>query len=199
MKKAMVAALLGASLLAGSASASQTTPGAAPGNRPPRPDPMMRADANKDGILTRDEVIADVTATFSRIDANKDGTISPDEREAVLALLHAGPGGPPPGGPRGRRGPGGPEGPHGPGAPDGPGKHRMDGPPKPPVLTIEEAKAQALRRFDRIDTNHDGKIDAAEREAAHQRMREMRMRRADRGPGDMPPPPPPPPPADASN
>jgi len=35
--------------------------------------------------------------------------------------------------------------------------------------------ATAGVRFDRIDANHDGKIDATEKEAARQRMMQMRQ------------------------
>jgi hypothetical protein len=49
------------------------------------------------------------------------------------------------------------------------------------VITRQEALAQAGERFDRMDTNHDGKLDATELAA---------MRRGPRGGrGDMPPPP----------
>jgi len=52
------------------------------------------------------------------------------------------------------------------------------------VITRQEALAQAGERFDRMDTNHDGKLDAGELAA---------MRRGPRGAGggrgDMPPPP----------
>lgn len=70
------------------------------------------------------------------------------------------------------------------------------GPPPPPgggmmradsnsdgVITRQEAIDQATMRFDRMDLNHDGKLDKAERAQVGQRMRAMR--------GDMPPPPPP--------
>lgn len=74
------------------------------------------------------------------------------------------------------------------------------GPPPPPggggpmmradangdgVLTRQEAIDQATARFDRMDANHDGKLDRSEMQRIGQRMRDMR--------GDMPPPPPPPP------
>ncbi len=50
------------------------------------------------------------------------------------------------------------------------------------VITRQEALAQAGERFDRMDANHDGRLDAAEMAA---------MRRGPRsgGRGDMPPPP----------
>jgi hypothetical protein len=57
------------------------------------------------------------------------------------------------------------------------------------MIDRNEFRAQAERRFDRMDANKDGKIDPAERQAARDAM----GMRGDRGPGaggDMPPPPP---------
>jgi len=79
MKKTLAAALLGASLLAGSAYAAQQTPAPAPQDRPMRGD-IGKADANNDGVITREEYLADVDARFARIDVNKDGKITKDER-----------------------------------------------------------------------------------------------------------------------
>jgi EF hand len=56
------------------------------------------------------------------------------------------------------------------------------------VITRQEALDAAAKRFDRMDTNHDGKIDATEMKA----MRDLRQMRGVGGPygrGDMPPPP----------
>ena len=69
--------------------------------------------------------------------------------------------------------------------PGGPGRGMMradangDG-----VVSRQEAIDEATRRFDRMDANHDGKLDAAE-------MERMGPGRGMRGGGDMPPPPPP--------
>lgn len=79
MKKTLAAALLGASLLAGSAYAAQQTPAPAPQDRPMRGD-VGRADTNNDGVITREEYLADVDARFAKIDVNKDGKITKDER-----------------------------------------------------------------------------------------------------------------------
>ena len=57
------------------------------------------------------------------------------------------------------------------------------------VITREEYLAQAGQRFDRMDLNHDGKIDQTEMQQVGERMR---GRGGMRGGGDMPPPPPPP-------
>ena len=51
------------------------------------------------------------------------------------------------------------------------------------VVTRQEAIDQATARFDRMDLNHDGKLDKAELAQVRDRQRAMR--------GDMPPPPPP--------
>lgn len=71
MKKLILAGALASTLLGGSAFAGQ--------DRPAR-DPFARADANGDGVITRDEYLAEVDARFAKMDANKDGKISADER-----------------------------------------------------------------------------------------------------------------------
>ena len=58
------------------------------------------------------------------------------------------------------------------------------------VISRQEALDAAGKRFDRMDTNHDGRIDASEMKA----MRDLRQMRGAGGPygrrgGDMPPPP----------
>ena len=76
MKKTLVAALLGATLLGGGAyAASQDAPA-------PRA-PMTKADANGDGILTRQEAIAAAAARFDRADADKNGQLTAAERQAA--------------------------------------------------------------------------------------------------------------------
>lgn len=201
MKKVMIAALLGATLLTGGAVA------AAQDNMPPQDapkhrgmhDPLMMADADKDGVVTRDEVSASVAAHFARMDADKDGKITGEERQAARAAMRAEmgkrmarPDGERMGRPDGERGTrsggrGGPGMKHGPDA-------NGDG-----VLTLDEQRAQALKRFDFVDRNGDGKVDQAER----QLVREMLMEMAPRGhrrshDRHMPPPPPPAAPANGS-
>ena len=80
MKKTLAAALLGASLLAGGAYAAQQAPAPAPQDRPMRGGDIGKADANSDGVITREEYLADVDARFAKLDANKDGKITKDER-----------------------------------------------------------------------------------------------------------------------
>lgn len=47
------------------------------------------ADANKDGVVTRDEFQSRALARFDSIDTNKDGTISDEERAAARAAWKA--------------------------------------------------------------------------------------------------------------
>ena len=135
-----------------------------------------RLDANRDGRVTPDEMHAAGEHRreemrehmFDRIDANHDGNISREE----FAEAHAMRG---PGGPGGHRGMhmGTPEG--GPGGPEGPGGHGMRGMRMfgdQGFVTLEQMRARALEHFDRADANHDGTLTAAEREAAHGRMRD---------------------------
>jgi len=72
MKKTLAAALLGATLFAGSAVA-------APQDRPME-DLLTMSDTNGDGVVTEAEFLADVDARFAKLDADKDGKISKQER-----------------------------------------------------------------------------------------------------------------------
>ena len=45
---------------------------------------LARADADKDGAITLDEVSAMRSARFAQFDRNKDSAVSPDEIEAVV-------------------------------------------------------------------------------------------------------------------
>lgn len=132
---------------------------------------MMRADANHDGTISRAEMIADAQARFAAMDADKDGKVTGDEREAAREAMRA----QRPGGGQGGRG----------GFGGGFGGGGMRGDPDR-VVTREDDAQRAGARFDRLDANHDGKLDAAEIAAA-------RPMRGPRGRGDMPPAPPAPP------
>ena len=71
---------LAAGTLAGTAIA-QDAPPAPP--RPPMGGGMMRADTNGDGVISRDEAIAQATQRFDRMDLNHDGKLTRDEMEQV--------------------------------------------------------------------------------------------------------------------
>ena len=140
MTKTLAAAILGASLLAGSAVAA-----------PQGHDLFAKADANNDGTITKAEFLADADARFARLDANKDGKIAKDER---------------PGGGEGRGG-------------RMMGRADTDG---DGAISLAEQRAQATKRFDRLDANADGKIDKAEADSARERMRGMMERRGGAAP-----------------
>ena len=174
MRIQMIATAFAATLLAGPAFAQDAPP-------PPHPGGMMiMADANKDGIVTRAEILADVDIRFGRADINHDGRITADEHGA-------GPRGERMGGRRGER--------------RMARRHREDGPrpdrearPRPGdtnndgALTLEEARAQALKVFAYIDRNNDGRIDTAERDAMRETMMAMRGPGGPRGRHGPPPP-----------
>jgi hypothetical protein len=183
MKTRIIAAALAATtLFGGAAFAAQnvTTPQAAPAPRG-HGGPLMRADANNDGVLTRAEVLADVDARFAKMDFNKDGKVTPDDRKAAFEKMRAdwaagkeadakdGDDRPGRGWGRGKRGMGGP----------GMGKRfdaNGDG-----AVTLDEQRAQALKVFDYVDRNHDGKVDQAERGQLRDVM--MALKGPGRGPG----------------
>lgn len=157
-----------AGILLATAATAQT---AAPPPPPPPGGGLVRADANGDGVITRAETIAEAQARFDAMDTNKDGKVTPEERDAAREAMRA----------QWRGGAGGRRGGGGFGLRGGAGGDA--------TLTRAEAVERAGARFDRLDTNHDGKLDATERAA----MRPMGGRRGGAGGGDMPPPPPPPP------
>lgn len=198
MNRKIIAALLGASLLAGGGAyaAQQSQSG------PARHGPMMKADTNNDGIITRQEVLAEVQTRFAKQDTNKDGQLSVEERRAARPA-HGG----------GAR--------HGLGGPDGGQRHarmleRFDADKDgklsdserqaarearqamrgtgggfgrgarhgmqmdtngDKLVSLDESRAAALAMFDRMDANKDGRVDAAERDAAHAAMKAMRGHR----------------------
>jgi Ca2+-binding EF-hand superfamily protein len=144
---------------------------------------LMRADANGDGIVTREEVMARADARFDRMDANHDGVISPDERP-MRRWMRGRSGGDMPPPPRPRPAAADGAAPPPPPPPSGPGGRDRG---KPVTRQMERARVAA--EFDRADRNHDGRIDQSEIAA----LRDMQA--GPRGPrGDMPPPPPAPPP-----
>ena len=86
-------------VLAGTAMplAAQTpTPTPPPAGGPMMGGMLMRADANGDGVVTRDEATAAADTRFDRLDANHDGTVTADEMRAARDAMQGGNGGPPP-------------------------------------------------------------------------------------------------------
>ncbi|MBO9711840.1 ca2+ sensor protein [Sphingomonas sp.] len=174
MRKTILSAALAATLLAGGIAFAQT----APEDGPPPPggpghmmrDPLLRADANKDGVVTRDELLADVARRFAKMDTNHDGKISPEERQAAFQAMRA---------ERVRAAVG--------------DRGMRDG-----DVTLDAMEARALKLFDFVDRNGDGKVDKAERDLVRENMMAMRGPGGPGGPGGFggrrhgPPPPPPP-------
>lgn len=193
MKKTILATLLGATLLGSTAYAAVQ-------QAPSRGDPMMKADTNGDGILTRQEVLAAADARFAKLDADKNGQISREEHSA--AKPHRSGMRKPTGADDGKRAAfrqkmlerldtdkdgklsdaerqaarqqrqarhaeGGKRGGH-----DAMAKHfdgNGDG-----LVTLTEMRATVTTHFERVDTNRNGSIDKAEREAAYAMMKAMR-------------------------
>lgn len=157
MRKTVLTLMLAASAITSAASAQTPT----------TPRPPMRQDANQDGVATRAEAIAQADARFAQMDTDHDGRITAGEMRAYREALHdrvVASGRdvpvPPPGGRK-----------H-----DGTGR-RMD-PNGDGSVTREEFEARALKRFDRMDADHDGTIDATERaNAAEMRHVDRRERR----------------------
>ncbi|MBO9575150.1 MAG: EF-hand domain-containing protein [Sphingobium sp.] len=147
-----------------------------------------RRDANHDGKLDEQDHKARhdqrVAEMFDRLDTDKNGAISKAEFAAAEQRREEGPGGPGPmmrpgramlfmhGGP-GARIPGGlPFRPmRGASMPRGPMASGPDAAPGKPI-TRSDFVDRGLARFDAVDTNHDGKISAAERDAARGIMRD---------------------------
>lgn len=121
------------------AALAQTAPVTAPAPPPAgRTMGLRAADVDGDGIVTRQEAMVQADAAFARMDTDHDGTVTADERRAAMAAMRdAGP----------RR--------------DGDRGGTTDG-----GMTAARMRDMAGRRFDRIDTNGDGRLDATELAAA---------------------------------
>lgn len=145
---------------------------------PPSPPAraMMQADANGDGLVTRDEVLVQADAQFAAMDTDHDGKLTGEERRAGMAAMHAArTGGDMPRPPRGDS----PrdDGPHNLGPRNGGsqgGRYRRGA-----GMTQAAFRDRAVQRFDRLDADHDGTVSRAEMTAARSAMRG----------GDRPPPP----------
>lgn len=135
--------LIGLSLLTMlAATATQAQTDAPP--PPHRGGGMMGVRPDAEGNITRAAAIAAADQRFAAMDTDHDGTISAQEMQAYREQRRAEW--------QARRG----------------GGERAGRPdrPAPRPVTAEAFRARALAMFDRLDTNHDGKIDAAERAAA---------------------------------
>jgi EF hand len=163
---------------------------------------MMAFDTKKDGKLTKDEVTDPrLQRLFDQADADKDGIVTKDELIALAAKLDAqqgergvrgqrGPGGPPPGQP-GDRGPGGP--PPGDGGPDGPPPGgpggRFGAPPRPgqilPMFVQEALKLSASQKkqLDELQKEVDAKLAKILTDEQKTQLKEMRPGRGPGGPG----------------
>ena len=119
---------------------------------------VFQADANNDGVLTRQEFDAGRVAHFTRLDADNNGQLSREEMRAMRAERHR------------RGGRGGMHGLHGADA-------NNDG-----NITRDEFLARPLQHFDRLDANDDGVVSAAERPQRPERQAQdgVRRERADR-------------------
>jgi hypothetical protein len=146
---------------------------------------MMAFDKDKDGKLKKDEVTDErLTRLFDRADANKDGTVTKEELEAV-AKEDVGRGGP--GGPGGRGGPGGFGGGRGGfGGPGGPGGFT---PPKPgevlPLFLVEQLKLSAdqKKQLAELQKETDAKLEKLLTDDQKKTLKEMKDRGPMGGPG----------------
>ena len=92
--KLLLAAALGGTALTGAAYAAQDQAAPTPHTGMHRHhrghgDEFTRLDANKDGVVTRDEAIAAATARFDKLDTNHDGKIDQAEMAAAKQRMEA--------------------------------------------------------------------------------------------------------------
>ena len=164
MKTRVIALALAATVLGGGAAIAQDAP--PPPGHGPHGGLFLHADANKDGVVTRAELLASIDARYGKADTTHDGKITADERQAAHKAMREARGGG-----EGRRGMRGMRGGRG----MGPGP-RADA-NKDGVMTLDEVREPALKLFAYVDRNNDGKIDKAESDS----FRDATM--ASRGPG----------------
>jgi hypothetical protein len=112
--------------------------------------------------MSRDQARQMADQMFQRFDLNHDGTVTRDEAQQALSQFGGG-------GRAGRM------------------IDRMFGDSQ--SLTLQQAEAEAMARFDRDDLNHDGVVTSAERE-----QKRAAMRAQHQAPGTPPAPQSPPPP-----
>lgn len=183
MKKFVFAAAVGATLLGGVAHATPPQDAPTHGARA-----MAMLDTDKDGVVSRTEALSAADRHFARMDRNSDGVLTADELRGRHHKGHHRPGAPgadtktpPPGAVT-------PLQTDRDGRVDKPARGaaagRMDArmlarldTDRNGSVSREEFRAAAAKRFDRTDTNRDGRIDAAERAAMQARMRERMSHR----------------------
>ncbi|HEY1860829.1 MAG TPA: hypothetical protein VGG61_10770, partial [Gemmataceae bacterium] len=158
----------------------------------------------KDGKLTKDEVTDErLHRLFDMADANKDGVVTKEELIALAAKLDEefgrgggfdGPGGRGPGGPGGPGGgpggpPGGPGG-GGPRGPGGPGGAPQPGQVLPPFLQDSlKLTADQKKQVEDLQKDVDSRLAKILTDDQKKQLKEMRDRGPDRGPGGFGPPP----------
>lgn len=124
---------------------------------------MERSDADRDGKTTRAEVLERVRRDFQRMDLDGDGRITEADLPPVMRgrdVLKGGPGG------MGRGTGGGLL-----------GRLMAADTNRDGVITLEEALAEAGRRFELADRNKDGVLDASDSDAMVKEMTDYRVRR----------------------
>ncbi|QIK97283.1 hypothetical protein G7076_11080 [Sphingomonas sp. HDW15A] len=202
MKALILSVMLAGTAGVALAQAPQTVPAPAPAT-PMAASPMMQMpqtrdgvvamvrehftqmDSNRDGFLTRDEMQAmrgerhakrmamrgktagtPGAGAFERLDTNRDNMISREEFDSMRTMRQAH---------RGERA--GKRGQHM--AMRGPGMmmRRADA-DKDGRVTLAEAQAAAVRHFDMVDVNHDGRITPEERQQMRQQRMQQRAARA---------------------
>lgn len=137
MRNHIVLAAIGAAIVASPAGA-QPIPSV---QRPPMAQGHGRGGWQED--MTRSQAQQRADMMFQRLDLNHDGTVTRQEAEQAMAQF----GGGGDGGNRAER-----------------MISRVFG--DAPAVTLAQAEAQALARFDRQDLNHDGVVTAEERQQA---------------------------------
>lgn len=120
----------------------------------PPPGGSATRDPLGDATVSRKAAESQAAARFDALDTDKDGVLSPAE---LAAAVPARPGAGARSGGRGNRA--------------GGWMARMLDANGDGRITRDEFVAGMLRRFDRMDANHDGQLTSAERQAAREEMR----------------------------
>src|SRR5437868_3444180 len=192
LSSAFFAAVLLAPMAWGQPADDRPAPARAPEGPPRRrsvTDRLMAFDKNGDAKLTKEEVTDPrLQRLFEQADANSDGIVTKEELTALSAKLEAE--GPGPGGDRGPGGPGGPDGPRGPRGPGGPGgPGGRGGPPMPgvvlppPVQEMLNLTPEQRDQIQALQADVDRKLATILTDEQKQQLQEMRQRGPGRGPG----------------